>query len=563
MKLPVARGAQVKAYARRLVLRYPGPLARTVALHALATASGLTVPWLFAQLVADPGRRIDAVAAAIAAFVVLQALLTRAAFAASAALGERVLADLREEFVARALRLPLSTVERAGTGDLLARSSRDVDLLEEAVRDAVPQVLVSAVTVLFTGVALALTAPPLLLPVLAVVPLLWLSTRWYLRRALRGYLTEEERFAQLLDGFTETVTGARTVAALGREEQRARAADDAIRASWTAEKYTLGLRQRWYPVLELSYALPVVGTLLFGGFLYLDGHASLAQVTAATLYVQQLGYPLSVLLMRLDEFQLGAASLARLLGVADVPPDRSPTGAEPSDARLSAREVRYAYADRDVLHGVDLDLRPGETLAVVGPSGAGKSTLGRLLAGIDGPRAGRVTLGEVPLTDLPLDTLRHRIALVTQEHHVFRTTLRENLTLVRDAPDEELRAALDVVGWAGPGLDEVVGSGGHTLSPAQAQQVALARLVLADPHTLVLDEATSLLDPGAARALERSLGAVLRGRTVVAIAHRLHTAHDADRVAVVEDGRVTELGTHDELVARGGSYADLWSTWTR
>ncbi|MDX6738651.1 ABC transporter ATP-binding protein [Actinocorallia sp. A-T 12471] len=563
MKLPIATAAQAKAYARRLVLRYPRALAGVVALQVLATVSGLAVPWLFAQLVQDPGRRIDVLAASIAAFTVLQALLTRAAFAASAALGERVLADLREEFVGQALRLPLATVERAGTGDLLTRASRDVDLLEEAVRDAVPHVLISGVTVLFTAVAIALTSPLLLLPTLAVTPLLLLSTRWYLRRALNAYLTEDERWAELLDAFSETVTGARTVAAFGRDGQRRDLTDARIRASWTAEKYSLGLRTRWYPALELSYVLPVVGTLLLGGLLYLNGHVSLAQVTAATLYVQQLGYPLNIMLTQLDDLQLGGASLARLLGVAEVPPDRSPTGADPSGVDLAARDVRYAYAERDVLHGVDLDLVPGERLAVVGPSGAGKSTLGRLLAGIDGPRTGAVTLGSVPLTDLPLDGLRHRIALVTQEHHVFHATLRDNLALVREAPDDELRAALDAVGWTGPGLDTVVGSGGSALTPAEAQRLALARLVLADPHTLVLDEATSLIDPRTARSLERSLGAVLHGRTVVAIAHRLHTAHDADRVAVVENGKITELGTHDELVGRGGSYAALWETWNR
>jgi ABC-type multidrug transport system fused ATPase/permease subunit len=238
-------------------------------------------------------------------------------------------------------------------------------------------------------------------------------------------------------------------------------------------------------------------------------------------------------------------------------------GATPSDERIDVRDVRFAYRDdHDVLRGVDLRLRPGERLAVVGPSGAGKSTLGRLLAGIHGPRTGSVTVGSVPLVDLPLDDLRAHVALVTQEHHVFRGTVRDNVVMARPtASAEEARAALAAVDWDGPGLDTEVGPGHLQLPPAQAQQLALARLVLADPHTLVLDEATSFLDPRAARDLERSLAAVLDGRTVVAIAHRLHTAHDADRVAVVEDGRITELGGHDRLVAAGGSYAALWSSW--
>jgi ABC-type multidrug transport system fused ATPase/permease subunit len=291
-------------------------------------------------------------------------------------------------------------------------------------------------------------------------------------------------------------------------------------------------------------------------------------VTAVALYVVQLADPVDRLISWLDEIQVGASSFARIVGIAGVPPDRAAGDDLPRDERLRAHEVRYAYSDRDVLHGIDLHLEPGERVAVVGPSGAGKSTLGRLLAGIHPPRRGRVELGGVELVELPLDTLRKEVALVTQEQHVFVGTVEDNLRLARpEAAREQLEAALaavDALEWVcalPQGLETVVGTGGHVLSPAQAQQLALARLVLADPHTLVLDEATSLLDPRAARHLERSLASVLTGRTVVAIAHRLHTAHDADRVAVIEDGKLEELGTHEELVERGGSYAALWDSW--
>lgn len=230
--------------------------------------------------------------------------------------------------------------------------------------------------------------------------------------------------------------------------------------------------------------------------------------------------------------------------------------------------VRYAYdGGDDVLHGVDLAVRPGEQLAIVGPSGAGKSTLGRLLAGMDSPRTGSVTVGRVPIADLGPDQLRRQVVLVTQEHHVFLGTLRDNLQMASaTATDAEMRSALIAVGaeWADElphGLDTELGHQGYRTDGAQAQQLALAQVVLADPHTLILDEATALLDPRTARHTERALAAVLAGRTVIAIAHRLQTAHDADRVAVMEDGRLTELGTHGELVAAGGAYAALWRSW--
>ena len=310
--------------------------------------------------------------------------------------------------------------------------------------------------------------------------------------------------------------------------------------------------------------------MLWGGWLAAGGHATVGQVTTVTLYVLQLIGPVDELLSWLDEVQVGATSFARIVGVGDVPDDRTPSGRTPEGLRMAAHDVRYAYRPgHDVLRGIDLALRPGERLAVVGPSGAGKSTLGRLLAGIHGPHTGRVEVGGVPLVDLPLEELRGHVALVTQEHHVFVGTLADNLRLAKpDASMEDLRGALDAVdalGWAErlpEGLLTEVGSGGLELTPSQAQQLALARLVLNDPHTLVLDEATSLLDPGAARHLERSLSAVLDGRTVVAIAHRLHTAHDADRVAVGEDGKISEMGRHDGGVDAGGPYAALWRGWT-
>jgi ABC-type multidrug transport system fused ATPase/permease subunit len=506
----------------------------------------------------------------LAAFLLAQTVLTRYARYVSQVLGEQVLAQLREDFVGNTLALPVGVVESAGSGDLLTRTSRDVDQLNWSVRMALPEWTIAVITAVLTFGAALSVGWWVALPCLLAVPPLVTGLRWYLARAKDGYLRESATYSAITTTLTESVEGARTVEALGLGDERIAAIDEDIRRSYAAERYTLFLRTVFFPSMELAYVVPTVATLLFGGYLYTRGDVSLGDVTAAVLYVQMLVDPVDRIVSILDELQLGASSLARLLGVAQVPDDREVSGRRPDGEQIDVNDVRFSYVEgRDVLHGVDLSVGVGERIAMVGPSGAGKSTLGRLLAGIHPPRTGAVSVGGVGLVELPLDELRGHVALVTQEHHVFVGTVRENLALAAPpgAGDAEIRdalAAVDALVWVDAlpeGLDTVVGSGGRALSAAQAQQVALARLVLADPHTLVLDEATSLIDPRAARHLERSLAAVLHGRTVIAIAHRLFSAHDADRVAVVEGGVITELGSHDELVAAGGSYAALWDSW--
>ncbi|MEV7972511.1 ABC transporter ATP-binding protein [Cellulomonas sp. NPDC089187] len=576
MRLPVADSATLRRHTAGLLRRHRGSLTVVVVLHILAATAGLAGPWLL-------GRLVDAVAAGttttyadrtilvLVVAVLTQTVLIRYAQRAAMVLGETVFADLREEFIATVTRLPLSTVERAGTGDLVARTTTDIDRVQYTVRFGVPRVLVTTATTVLTLIAALVTNPLVALGMFAGAPLLIGVTRWYLRRAAKAYLRESAAYATINGTITESVEGARTVDALSLGARRRRRLDTDLREAFDAERTTLNLRSVLFPGVDTSFVLPTVAVLIWGAFLISTGHATIGAVTTIALYAIQVINPIGELIFWLDEIQVGATSLARIIGVADVRPDRTEGTARPQDEHVRADQVRYAYRPgHDVLHGIDLELSDGERLAVVGPSGAGKSTLGRMLAGIHPPTGGRVTVGDVPLVDLPLDELRGHVALVTQEHHVFVGPLSDNLRLADPSADdhalERALRAVDAWDWVAAlpeGLSTGVGSGGVVLTPAQAQQIALARLVLLDPHTLVLDEATSLIDPRAARRLERSLSSVLAGRTVVAIAHRLHTAHDADRVAVVDGGRITEIGSHDELVTAGGDYARLWESWQR
>jgi ABC-type multidrug transport system fused ATPase/permease subunit len=570
MILPVADQKTVARATLRLIAADKRSVAAMIGLNSLAAIAGLGAPWLLGRVIdtvsAGGGAgAVDRLALAVLGCAIAQTLLSRLALALAYRFGERTSARIRETFLRRALNLPAAVVERVPAGDVAARGTTDIDAVATTLRELLPRILIGLVEMVFIMVAVVLLDP--LLGIVGVLSLsgIGIITRWYLKRARAAYLKEGDANSWLAEELAATTTGARTIEAFGLADRRLAAGRAAIAETRRTRLATLGLRSVFFPVVETCYVLPVVLVLLVGGKLYFDGHVSLGTVGAAVLYLRQLAGPLDTLLIRIEQLQSAGASFARVEGLALAAPSPAaspaPLAAAPQDDRIEVRGVRYAYdSGRDVLHDIDLTVRPGERLAIVGLSGAGKSTLGRLLAGVDRPAAGTVTAGGMPIADLPPEQLRRQVVLVTQEHHVFRETIRDNLMV--PAPDDELRRALATVGadWAGD-LDRDLGV--HPLDGAQAQQLALARVLLAGPHTIILDEATALLDPTAARDAERALGAVLHGRTVIAIAHRLQTAHDADRVAVMDDGRIIELGTHDELLATGGPYAALWRSWHR
>ena len=573
--LPVASTPVVRAYAWRLAKQYRAKTAAMLGLYALASVMALIPAWVIGSITNAMSQHhlsvgmINKDVIWLILSSIAYALFSLLARRRSYILGEEVFAQLREEFLESVLQLPLVEVERAGTGDLLSRTSNDVESLARTVRFALPEWLVAIIQTLITLVAMLLVSPIGAVATLVSTPFLFFSTRHYLRYATPGYRRERISYATMMGTIAETAEGARTIDALRLGDRQVERVRSDIRESFYSEMYTLLMRLVWFPIVESSYALATGATLAWCGFLAFHHVMGLGAATTITLYVVQINVPIDRIIAWLDELQIGQVSLARLVGVSVVKDTRPTEGTEPANEQIELREVHYAYrSGHDVLKGINLTIRPGERLAIVGPSGAGKSTIGRLIAGIDAPTSGSATVGGQDLSELPLTMLRSHVALVTQEHHIFIGTVKDNLALAKpEASETELLACLDAVDaleWVKAlpeGLNTELGTTGFPITPAQAQQLALARLVLANPHTLILDEATALLDPRAARHLEHTMSAVLTGRTVIAIAHRLHTAHDADRVCVVVDGQISELGTHDELVALNGEYAALWASW--
>jgi ATP-binding cassette subfamily C protein len=565
--LPIATAARTRRSLAVLVRPHRLLLAGTVGTLVAATVAILAVPPLLGAIVdavlADgPPAAVDPLALGILAALVARALLSALGTLLTARLGELVLAGLREQLVARALGVRLADVERAGSGDLLQRVGGDISVISSGVRRAVPMLVLAGLEVGLTLVGLAVLDWRLALAGLVPLPVWVLATRWYARVSGPLYAAERAAEGRRTQSVLAGVGGAATVRGFRlRTPVLARIAGDST-AAVAASLSAMRAQSRFGAALNGAELAGVLALLVTGFWLVRADAVTVGTATAALLYFLRLFDPIGALLFLLDEARSAGAALARLVGVTDMPVPTAPAApGRPRDASVRLSGVRHAYGGGpEVLHGVDLEIAPGERVAVVGPSGAGKTTLGAVLAGVQEPTAGTVTIGGVALPDLA-EPRRH-VAVVTQEVHVFAGTVADDLRLARpDATGAELRAALDLVG-ADLALDAVVGDGGDELGATTAQQLALARLVLADPAVAVLDEATAEAGSAGARVLERAADAALAGRTAVVIAHRLTQAAAADRVVVLEKGRIVESGPHAELVAAGGSYAALWRAWS-
>jgi ATP-binding cassette subfamily B protein len=555
------------------------PHRRLVALAAVgitgATAIQIAGPALIKYAIDSGIRRHDERPVTIAALVYLglvlvRPLLERLVVICSARAGERFLGDLRVAAYEHLQRLSMPFFESERAGVLVSRLTADVQTLTTFTRQVLVEVVGSVLLFGVTAIVLIVLSPILAGVTLVSFPILIASVRSFQRRSHPSWLVVRERVADTMTSLQEGLSGMRVVRAFRREGQQYEAYSVRSRALVGAWRRVSLVNISFFSTIAIAQALSTASVLGVGGWLVWRGSLSIGTLVAFALYLVALFDPIGRLGDWLSEFQSGRAALTKIVTLLETPVTvRGGSRRLPPGGPLRAERVSFRYGEGPlVLDDVSLAVEPGEHLVLVGPTGAGKSTLAKLLTRQYDPTVGAVSLGGVDLREAALESLRARIVFMPQEGHLFSGTLADNVRLaLPGAADDDVREALTLIGAlerfeALPeGLATDVRTRGVRLSAGERQLVGLARVALGDPSVVVLDEATSSLDPATEALVERALATVSQGRTVVTIAHRLSTAERADRVAVIEGGRLVELASHEDLVAQGQRYAALWASW--
>ena len=524
-------------------------------------------------IVKDDLHPLNVAALALLGLALLKPLVVRAQTLLAATASERFLNKLRGAAFEKLQALPLGFFEQERTGVLISRLTSDVQALDEFLREAMVEVVGSGLQIALTVVVLVILSPTLALVTLVALPVLLVSSWSFHHGAGGAYHAIRDRVADTLTTLQEGLSGVRVIQAFRRERQTIDAYQPRSNAQVGAWRRASFVNIRLFTMIPLAQTVALIAVLLTASYLYRDGKITEGTIAAYVLYLVQLFDPIARFSEWLGEFRQGLAALGKVVGLLQAPnavTQRAGAVDLPADGALELRDVSFGYeAGGQVVKDVSLRLEAGEHVALVGVTGAGKSTLAKLLTRQYDPQQGSISLGGVDLRDARLESLRHRIVMLPQEGHLFSGTIADNVRLADpEASDEAVLRALEQIGArerfdeALPdGIDTDVQTRGVRLSAGERQLVGIARVALADPAVIVLDEATSSLDPATEAAVERALAAVVEGRTVIIIAHRLSTAERADRVVVMDKGRVVEAASHEELVAQGERYARLWASW--
>lgn len=541
----------------------------------VATAISLAAP-LLVKLAIDHGiakhdaHAVNTLALAYLVLVVLRPVAERVIVLGSARAGERFLGDLRVAAYDKLQELSLPFFEETRAGVLVSRLTADVQTLSTFTRTVLVEIVGSVLLFCVSVVILVWLSPALSLVLLVSVPLLAWSSIRYGKRSRPAFLALRDRVADTMTTLQEGLTGVRVVQSFGQEQERYATYRARSREQVTAWRRISLVNIGFFPAIAFAQALALAAVLVAGGYLERHGRVTVGTIVAFALYLISLFDPIARLGDWYSEFQSGRAALAKIDSLLRTPPTVvGGSTALPPRGALRAEDVTFAYGESaPAVDAVTLEVATGEHLALVGATGAGKSTLAKLLVRGYDPRRGRITFGGVDLRHAPLEELRSRIVFVPQEGHLFSGSIADNVRLARpDASDDDVREALRAIGALDrldalpDGLATDVRSRGVRLSSGERQLVSIARVALVDPAVIVLDEATSSLDPQTEAAVEHALSVLAHGRTMITIAHRLSTAERADRVAVMEHGRLVEIAAHDELVAQGERYARLWASW--